>query len=460
MNTKDQIIDREGFVRPLPFDAAALRALDEEVLRVLGRDRVLTPDDVRGEAPNLEAAILDQGWPTLEEAGGKFVFVLDQGGAIRDTYLEGNETLEGRVFFVNIDPGHPSAAIRILNDPFELESEIRESVAAGYLVRTRADANTVEARSGDTTRREAAFTTGAQYISTDYYFPEQVSGSDYLVRIPDVVGGTVARCLSQLTTTECTLAAVPQEERPPRLIAHRGGVVDDTTPENSRAALEGAVGQGYWMIEVDLRATRDGAVVVHHDADLERIYGDARLVAEISREELEKLRMLVGGEPPLFLDELAQLVEGRLELMLDFKSEPAGESVLEFVAEVLAARGLLTSAYVIGTAESRSFFRERAVVGAPLGALERMASEGKHPAGSYFLFEHGRDLTPFDVLRARELGVTVVPSVNLFHYADLESVAAAAPSFVAEQDMRRLLRMGVRDFQIDSAYAPWLPESR
>jgi glycerophosphoryl diester phosphodiesterase len=51
------------------------------------------------------------------------------------------------------------------------------------------------------------------------------------------------------------------------LIAHRGGIVDDTHPENSPASVEAAIQRGYWMLEVDIRRTRDGRAVVQHDAN-------------------------------------------------------------------------------------------------------------------------------------------------------------------------------------------------
>ena len=57
------------------------------------------------------------------------------------------------------------------------------------IVRTRADADSVEPSTGDTTRREAALTGGAQIVSTDY--PAQVSTYEYYVEIP---GGTPTRC--------------------------------------------------------------------------------------------------------------------------------------------------------------------------------------------------------------------------------------------------------------------------
>ena len=69
-------------------------------------------------------------------------------------------------------------------------TEIQDSVKQGFLVRTRADADTVEARSGDTKRRETALASGAQYVSTDYYVP-RTEFSDYKVGLPD---GAVTRC--------------------------------------------------------------------------------------------------------------------------------------------------------------------------------------------------------------------------------------------------------------------------
>jgi hypothetical protein len=71
-------------------------------------------------------------------------------------------------------------------------ARIREMVQAGYLVRTRADVSTAEARSGDTARRDNAFQSGAHYVSTDY--PEvSPFGSGYIARLPDAAQRP-ARC--------------------------------------------------------------------------------------------------------------------------------------------------------------------------------------------------------------------------------------------------------------------------
>ncbi len=71
-------------------------------------------------------------------------------------------------------------------------ADIRTEVQQGYLVRTRADIETYEAKVNDTSRAAAAFASGAQIVSTDYEKPGNAYGTPYVVRLP---GGSVARCL-------------------------------------------------------------------------------------------------------------------------------------------------------------------------------------------------------------------------------------------------------------------------
>ena len=52
-----------------------------------------------------------------------------------------------------------------------------------------------------------------------------------------------------------------------KIIAHRGGVVGEEFAENSPAEIEAAVERGYWMVELDIRESRDGRLVVYHDED-------------------------------------------------------------------------------------------------------------------------------------------------------------------------------------------------
>jgi hypothetical protein len=188
---KDDVLGNLGGVNPaipVPIGPAELDALDEEIWSVFPRRQVITPDDVRRGRSTLEEAVLGLGWPRLGVARGKVLFLMDNASR-RDLYIAGHPSLAGRALFTNSNPGSPDGAFVEINDSFD--SSIPGTVAAGYLVRTRADSDTVEARANDTSTRDAAIASGAQYVSTDYPEPDPQIGTPYFVAIP---GGTPARC--------------------------------------------------------------------------------------------------------------------------------------------------------------------------------------------------------------------------------------------------------------------------
>ncbi|MGH8977846.1 MAG: phosphatidylinositol-specific phospholipase C1-like protein [Acidimicrobiia bacterium] len=197
-----------GFVAPHAIGGAELDALDGEIRSVFSEDRIITPDDVRGSAATLEHAVLAHKWPTLGEARGQVMFLMDNAGSFRTDYLAGHPSLAGRVLFTNSSPGQPDAAFVKRNDPTGPNlAEIQALVRAGYVVRTRADADTVQARTSDTSQRDAAFASGAQWVSTDYPVPGRSArfGSDYFVDLP---GPEAVRCDPINTGPLCRDAAI------------------------------------------------------------------------------------------------------------------------------------------------------------------------------------------------------------------------------------------------------------
>ncbi len=204
-NAKTDVINQPGFVHPLPFTAAAFDSLDAELLAVFPKTRVITPEAVKGNYATLEAAVKAHQWPAIEQARGKVLFVLDEGGEKLATYVQGHASLQGRVMFVNARPGQPEAAFVVLNDPVQYQDSIQKLVRSGYLVRTRADEGTHEARKGDSRRLEAALSSGAQFISTDYYLPDERFRTNYQVQLP---GKRVARCNPVARPTSCNNAAL------------------------------------------------------------------------------------------------------------------------------------------------------------------------------------------------------------------------------------------------------------
>jgi hypothetical protein len=187
IEAKDMVVeDREGveFVKPIPIGGAELRALDAEIRSVFSDDHVLTPDDVRGRHATLRQAVQSDGWPFLRAVRGKVLFALDNTDEHLTDYLGESRSLEGRALFVSSDPASPAAGFLKLNEALgDEENRIRQYVRDGFLIRTRADIPTEEARSGSTARRDSAFRSGAHYVSTDY--PEvSPFGSGYLARLP------------------------------------------------------------------------------------------------------------------------------------------------------------------------------------------------------------------------------------------------------------------------------------
>jgi len=173
---------------PVTLNRSLLMDLEKEILSVIPAERILKPDDVRGDERTLREGVMKHGWPGIDSLRGKFFFALDNTNVVRDRYLEGNPSLEGRLIFISgPSPDAPSAAWFKCNDPISEQQTIRDLVKAGFLVRTRADTNKPNTR-----MKEKAFESGAQWISTDYFLDGsegRVSfGNDGLVRKNPAMG--------------------------------------------------------------------------------------------------------------------------------------------------------------------------------------------------------------------------------------------------------------------------------
>ncbi len=187
-------LEIKGTIPPGQHDEYITK-LEATIASVLPRERLVTPDDVRGDAPTLREAVLERGWPTLKESRGKILLFVDDTGSFQEAYTHSRTSLDGRLMFIDSSPDDPFAAVRVLNDPIARRDEIEASVRAGFLVRTRADGD-VERQEGQI---EAALASGAHIISTD--FPVAVEGGLDPFTIPD---GTPSRCNPISAPGECT----------------------------------------------------------------------------------------------------------------------------------------------------------------------------------------------------------------------------------------------------------------
>ncbi|WP_210492111.1 glycerophosphodiester phosphodiesterase [Patulibacter sp. SYSU D01012] len=104
------------------------------------------------------------------------------------------------------------------------------------------------------------------------------------------------------------------------VIAHRGS--SHALPDNSPQAFEQAIADGADMIEFDVRRTRDGVLVCHHDPDV-----DGRPVAELSADELAAAL----GPHACTLDAVVQLAAGRIGLDVELKEDVGVEEAVAAV---------------------------------------------------------------------------------------------------------------------------------
>lgn len=183
MNLKEGGLSLPGATKAPLFDAKAMDLIDAEIRAALPDGMLITPDRVQGKRATLREAVAAGGWPTLKAARGKVMFALDCPPDQVARYRESRKVLEGRVAFVNAEETSPAAGYITLNEPQEQSARIAAAIKAGLIVRTRADADTREARANDTTRQAAAFASGAQYVSTDYMTPDTRFGP-YVARLP------------------------------------------------------------------------------------------------------------------------------------------------------------------------------------------------------------------------------------------------------------------------------------
>ncbi len=108
--------------------------------------------------------------------------------------------------------------------------------------------------------------------------------------------------------------------------AHRGGP-QQKFPENCIATFENTLKHTFAIMEIDPRYTKDGAIVVHHDATLERTTTGKGRVAELTLQELKELRLkdtegVVTGFQIPTLDDVLQWARGKTILVLDQKDVP------------------------------------------------------------------------------------------------------------------------------------------
>ncbi len=146
----------------------------------------------------------------------------------------------------------------------------------------------------------------------------------------------VAVISHQLTAT--------QSDHFPQVIAHRGASL--AFPENTLAAIQGAIDVGADWVEIDVQEAADGVVVVIHDSDLKKIAGRAIKVWEATAEELRALDIgswfgeSFADQRVPTLEQVLAVCKGEIRVMIELKSYGRDQQLEQRVIELVEAAGM------------------------------------------------------------------------------------------------------------------------
>ena len=238
-----------------------------------------------------------------------------------------------------------------------------------------------------------------------------------------------------------------------KLIAHRGGITEGKFNEYDPRSIQAAIDSGYWMLEIDVRPTKDHQLVVHHDNDLKRIYGVPGRVEEMTLAQLKSVKALKGNYSPMTLEEVLQMMKGKIKIMVDLKpSEPAPwfnsriNDLLkkyDMLADALFLRNDVMSFYEGGKFGFRM---------SELDKIKQLVANHDKVINRYYLFDHGNRINAETARWCQKNNIPVCTSVNIGHYK-MED-----PFMGAKRDIEYLIKCGITLHQIDSDFDDFFPD--
>jgi hypothetical protein len=166
-----------------------LKRLNEAILQGLGADKLITPSDIIGGYGDMKEAVTADNWPRLSEAKGKFMFLLHYDAELTPIYISIDESMKTLSMFPSVSSDGDNKNLAkyekytshiLFNNP--VKAEIDALVSAGYIVRTRVDADMYIIPE----RRAEALSSGAQLLTTDYVKGRHIPDNGYFVLFDDL----------------------------------------------------------------------------------------------------------------------------------------------------------------------------------------------------------------------------------------------------------------------------------
>ena len=130
-----------------------------------------------------------------------------------------------------------------------------------------------------------------------------------------------------------------------QVIAHRGGGNEGT--ENTVSGLKRAVSLGAYGSEIDIQRTADGYYIVNHDTNFQRVAGSRRTPAQMTLEEIKRLRIQGSSDPVATLEEMLEAARGQILLFVELKGASADRQMCDDAVKIIKEMEMENQAILI-----------------------------------------------------------------------------------------------------------------
>ena len=222
------------------------------------------------------------------------------------------------------------------------------------------------------------------------------------------------------------------------IVAHRAGAV--FAPENTLAALREAVAAGADMADIDVPQTRDGALVILHDANLKRTTGLDANIWEVDEKTVRDLDAGTSfssefrGEPVPTLMEMLEASQNRIQLMIELKSTGHEHGLVEKTVEQIRSVHMEQSCIIASMDQEL------------LKESKKLAPEIRTVYITALLYS---DLYDLDYADGYSVETTSLTSVMLIQ-AHLEGKKVYAWTANKEKNIKKILRIGADGLVADN----------
>ena len=118
------------------------------------------------------------------------------------------------------------------------------------------------------------------------------------------------------------------ERRPFAIVGHRGAA--GLEPENTIKSIKRALEIGVDIIEIDVRSTKDGALILLHDEDFKRLAGVKLKARDLLLNEIKE-KITIKGEEVATLEDAISVINGKVGLFIEVKEPETTLKIIDLI---------------------------------------------------------------------------------------------------------------------------------